>query len=71
MKQLGVLILPLGWKIPVHHKVTPKIRRYSFIILGKGGGGKGALTKTMTKLGLEAEFFGVQATNNSVTASHI
>ena len=69
MKQLGVLILPLGWKIPVHHKVTPKIRRYSFIILGKGGGG--ALTKTMTKLGLEAEFFGVQATNNSVTASHI
>ena len=71
MKQLGVLILPLGWKIPVHHKVTPKIRRYSFIILGKEGGGGGALTKTMTKLGLEAEFFGVHATNNSVTASHI
>ena len=70
MKQLGALILPLGWKIPVHHKVTPKIRRYSFIILGKGGGG-GALTNAMTKLGLEAEFFGVQATNNSVTASHI
>ena len=39
MKQLGALILPLGWKISVHHKVTPKIRRYSFIILGKGGGG--------------------------------
>ena len=70
MKRLEALILPLGWNIPVHHKVTPKIHRYSFIILSKEGGG-GALANAMTKLGLEAEFSGVQATNNSVTASDI
>ena len=69
MKRLEALILPLGWNIPVHHKVTPKIHRYSFIILGKEGGG--APANAMTKLGLEAEFSGVQATNNSVTASDI
>ena len=34
MKRLGTLLLPLGCNIPVDHKVTPKIRRCSFIILG-------------------------------------